>query len=74
MACGTVCTSLPCKGFVPSRKGFHKDADSTEIPLSLLAFYQPYSIALQEDRNIFCALWSKVLHYHVTKENRLFGS
>lgn len=51
-----MCTPLPCKGSAPFRKGFQKDTDSAEIPLSLLGFYQPYSIALQEQRGIFSLL------------------
>jgi len=51
-----MCTSLPCKGSASFRKGFQKDTDSTEIPLSLLGFYQPYLIALQERREIFSLL------------------
>lgn len=52
-ACGATCTPLPCEGSAASTKGLQKDTDSTEIPLSLLGFCQPYLIALQEQRGIF---------------------
>lgn len=64
-----MCTSVP---FAPFQKGFQKDTDSAEIPLSLLLAALLNCPAKTEE--ISPALWSKVLHYHVRKENRLLGN
>lgn len=62
---------FPVKAF---RKGFQEDTDGTKIPQSAWLLPALLEWPARTERNIFPALWSKVLHYHVTKENRLLGS